>query len=156
MSKPKFAFKRKAPAPAASIIPAAQAPIAPTATLVSTPDGPPSTSSNLVLSSQSHKYITRADLAAHAQQTDLSIFDLDHCIVDLLPPDASDAADTEPHIAISALHARNLTNCVLLLPAVEGSALLHDMTRCVVALGCHQVFTTRAGRSFLCRAESLY
>lgn len=105
---------------------------------------PSSTSSNLMLSSQSHKYITRADLAAHAQQTDLSIFDLEHCIVDLLAPDASDGPDANPHIVISALHARNLTDCVLLLPAVEGSALLHDMARCVIVLGCHQVRLPRA------------
>ncbi|KJA25353.1 hypothetical protein HYPSUDRAFT_424620 [Hypholoma sublateritium FD-334 SS-4] len=134
--KPKFAFKRKAPNPGAVATSTAQVAVAPTPTPA--PEAPSSTSSNLVLSSQSHKYITRADLAAHAQQTDLSIFDLEHCVVDLLPPDASDAPDAKKHISISALHARNLTDCVLLLPTVEGSALLHDMTRCVIVVGCHQ------------------
>lgn len=88
-----------------------------------------------MLSAQSHKYITRAELPEHAQQTDLSLSDLDNCIVDLLPP--GDGA--EAHLTISALHARNLSNCVLLLPAVAGSALLHDLARCTIVLGCHQV-----------------
>ncbi|KAF8186413.1 tubulin binding cofactor C-domain-containing protein [Pholiota molesta] len=138
--KSKFAFKRKTGATSAPAAPKpglASEPLEPSAV-----PNPPSTSSsnsgpsNLILSSRSRQYLTRSDLSEHPQQTDLSLSDLESCVVNLLPPTAEDAA--EGHIKISALHARNLTNCVLLLPEVEGSALLHDMFNCVVVLGCHQ------------------
>ena len=66
--------------------------------------------------------------------TDLSISDLDGCVVDLL----SSALAPQP-LTFNALHARNVRNTVLLLPFVEGSAMIHDMDNCVIVLGCHQV-----------------
>ncbi|KAF8958938.1 tubulin binding cofactor C-domain-containing protein [Flammula alnicola] len=133
--KSRFAFKRKPQAPTAPTAPPTEASTKDTPVVNPAPS-PSSTSSNLSLSSHSHKYLTRSDLPDHPQQTDLSVSDLDNCIVDLLPSITNGGLGE--YMIISALHARNLTNCVLLLPAIEGSALLHDLTRCVIVLGSHQ------------------
>lgn len=87
----------------------------------------------------SHQYLTWASLPTPPGPTsDLSLSDLDHCIVNLLPEEAN---ATSP-CAFTALHIRNVTNTILILPIVDGSALIHDMTNCVMALGCHQVRAT--------------
>jgi len=39
---------------------------------------------------------------------------------------------------ISALHIRNVKNSILLLPALEGSVILHDLLNCIVVVKCHQ------------------
>ena len=45
-----------------------------------------------------------------------------------------------PAMAPTAVHIRNVINCVLLLPVIKGSILLYDLQRCVVVIpGCHQV-----------------
>lgn len=126
--KSKFAFKRK-PQTSSSANPVVSA------KAVDPPAASASPSSNLVLSSHSHKYLTRDSLPEHPQQTDLSLSDLDHCIVDLIPA----SANGQDQLIISALHARNLSHCVILLPLIEGSALLHDISHCMIVLGCHQV-----------------
>ncbi|KAJ7628454.1 tubulin binding cofactor C-domain-containing protein [Roridomyces roridus] len=120
--KSKFAFKRKPPGPTTTTTtptPAATSNIAP----------PPSTttpSTNLTLSSHSSQYLTKTALPPASQSSDLSISDLSNCIVNLL--------DSK----FSALHIRNLTDTVLLLPVIQGSILLHDLRRCTVVAGCHQ------------------
>ncbi|KIM36139.1 hypothetical protein M413DRAFT_449346 [Hebeloma cylindrosporum] len=135
VAKPKFAFKRKPKPPASASPPASTPKASPARTATSTPL---STSTNLVLSTHTHKYLTRSDLTDHPQQTDLAISDLDFCIIDLLPSSTTTNDGSSGNMIISALHARNLTNCVLLLPVIEGSALLHDLSQCVIVLGSHQ------------------
>jgi len=92
------------------------------------------TSSNLTLSQQTRAYLTISSLPTHLQQSDLSLSDLNDCIVNLLPH--SSGGDS---LKISALHARNLKNCVVLLPSVDGSALLENVSGSIIVLGCHQV-----------------
>ncbi|KAJ3549442.1 hypothetical protein NMY22_g886 [Coprinellus aureogranulatus] len=58
-------------------------------------------------------------------------FSLNRCVVNLLPPKDS-------QLRFSALHIRNLSDSVLLLPFNDGSALIHDIKNCVLVLGCHQ------------------
>jgi hypothetical protein len=135
-TKPKFAFKRKAggtkapqatPSESLTPVPLAQQPAAET---------PPS--SYRTLSARAHAYLTRADLPPSAAgQSDLTIADLEHCVLDLCTyvANAVGAHDLAP----TALHIRNLRDCVVLLPPVPGSALLHDLTRCVIVVACHQV-----------------
>ena len=144
MPKSKFAFKRR-PSAAVATNPTSE----PSSTQIPPPplqaqNAPPSSaaSTNLSLSSHSHRYLTREALPSHPAQSDLSISDLDHCIVNLLPSASSSSSSSsgiDTPLIISALHARNLSDCVVLLPGVDGSALLHDLERCVVVLGCHQV-----------------
>ncbi|PPQ96074.1 hypothetical protein CVT26_004706 [Gymnopilus dilepis] len=135
-AKPKFAFKRKPQTPAPGTSASSSSPA-----LVKDPSPPPHSStstpisSNVTLSSHRHKNLTRADLQGHPLQTDLSLSDLDNCVVNLLP---SKESSDRGELTISALHARNLTNCVIILPIIQGSALLHDLTRCIIVLGCHQ------------------
>ncbi|KAF7798187.1 hypothetical protein EIP86_009404 [Pleurotus ostreatoroseus] len=135
--KPKFAFKRKTPktVPASST---SSTPIASSAPSAKSPVTTEQTSSpHLLLSNRSYKYLDRTALADLESSSDLTISDLDHCVVNLLPsPSASVTAQT---YKFTALHVRNLTNTVLVLPAIDGSALLHDLKRCTIVLGCHQV-----------------
>ena len=139
--KSKFAFRRR---PAAAVAatnfesPSSEPSSPPP---LQTQNAPPSSaaSTHLSLSSHSHRYLTRGDLPSHPAQSDLSISDLDHCIVNLLPSASSSGSGIDTPLIISALHARNLSDCVVLLPNVDGSALIHDLERCVVVLGCHQV-----------------
>ncbi|KAH9481509.1 Tubulin-folding cofactor C [Psilocybe cubensis] len=136
--KSKFAFKRKpkaadsAPAPPLSPAPVTT-PVDPKQSVTVLP-----TPTHLVLSSKSHQYITRASLPEHPQQTDLALSDLDNCVVNLLPPIPSISDGRTESLILTALHARNLTNCIILLPSIEGSALLHDMSNCILVLGSHQ------------------
>lgn len=127
--KPKFSFKRKQP------LVQQQAPLS---EVVANPPvqkrQPVSIASNsLVLSSRSNEYLTTAAPLNYSEPSDVSIYNLDNCVVDFL----GKAKNETPKI--SALHGRNLTNCVLYLPLIEGSVLLHDLKQCVIVLGCHQV-----------------
>ncbi|KAF5384269.1 hypothetical protein D9615_003298 [Tricholomella constricta] len=131
----KFAFKRKAAVPpsVASISPRG------TRTAVVAP-GLQAPTTHLSLSSRSYELLTLESLPRSSSQEDLAIYNLDHCIVDLLSPVQSDDAvqTSYPRLDISALHVRNLTDTVLLLPAIDGSVLIHDLTRCTIVIGCHQ------------------
>lgn len=126
-AKPKFAFKRKdgaskpVPVPAASASPAPAQVKADASTTFRT------------LSSRSSVRLTWADVpSSQSGQHDLTIADLDHCILDLLPRDGSEER-------LTALHIRDVRDCVLLLPQVAGSVLMHSLERCILVVGCHQV-----------------
>ncbi|KAJ7672611.1 tubulin binding cofactor C-domain-containing protein [Mycena polygramma] len=131
--KSKFAFKRKAPV--ASIpSPVSSAP----ETLSSSQPESASISTNLTLSSHSLEYLTKASVPNSSQASDLTISDLHKCVVNLLPDASDESPAQEGYSQISALHIRNLTDTVLLLPVIRGSVLFHDLRRCVVVVGCHQ------------------
>ena len=147
--KTKFAFKRKAPQKPASPLPlsvpqSSSAP-APTTAGARAPISPDPATTGLTISGHSRSYLTRSSLSSPWNTpSDLTISDLDSCIVNLVssesnssPLDAGADASQTPHF--TALHVRNLSNTVLILPAIGGSALLHDMRNCVIALGSHQV-----------------
>lgn len=128
--KPRFAFKRStAAAPSPSPIPRSELT---TVASVST-FSQSSTSSNSFISSHTHRYLTIASLVGPPPTSDLTISDLDHCILNLLPTSGQAQLD------ISAIHLHKISNSVLLLPIVNGSILIHDLSRCVIVTGCHQV-----------------
>ncbi|KAF9045246.1 tubulin binding cofactor C-domain-containing protein [Panaeolus papilionaceus] len=136
-SKGKFSFKKKAAvepsvSTAAPVVTPTPAPVNTSRTTIG--------SSILTLSNRENQYITRSNLPEHTQRTDLSVSDVKDCIIDLLP--SPEGGDTTPssgeQLELSALHIRNVTNCVILLPLVGGSALLHDIVNCILVLGCHQ------------------
>lgn len=89
-------------------------------------------STYLTLSNHSHARLSFASLptARDYAESDVTIADLDNCIVDLI-------SSSTP--VLTALHIRNLTNTILLLPVIKGSVLLHNLTRCIIVVGCHQV-----------------
>lgn len=60
---------------------------------------------------------------------DVTLSDLAYCVVNLIAPSK---------LTISAVHAQNLRNVVLLLPMIQSSIMLHDLDNCVVVVGCHQ------------------
>lgn len=97
---------------------------------------------NLALSSRSRSYLTLRSLpdsVFKAHLFDLTISDLDGCIVNLLPHLSKQPSLLTNNLDISALHVRKISNTILLLPEINGSILLHDLSRCVVVVGCHQV-----------------
>ncbi|EMD36984.1 hypothetical protein CERSUDRAFT_155385 [Gelatoporia subvermispora B] len=140
--KPKFSFKRKAnptpssPSPsdnrATQAIPPAVAPSTQTGT---------SQTNSLILTGQTHRYLTLSSLPVlqSSESSDLAISEISHCIINLTPlaGDAQEASAAPPSY-FTALHARNITDSILILPHINGSALLHDLTRCIIVLGCHQ------------------
>jgi len=99
---------------------------------------------NVTLVGQSNRYLTLRSLPAFRSDgergghSDLTLSDLDGCIVNLLSP-SSGQMSTGTGTGISAVHVRNVTNTVLFLPAdIRGSVILHGLVRCIVVVGCHQ------------------
>ncbi|KAJ7178009.1 tubulin binding cofactor C-domain-containing protein, partial [Mycena filopes] len=127
--KSKFAFKRKPAVPSATPVPIPT----PTAVPEISPPESASLSTNLALSSHSLRYLSKDSLPPTSEASDLTISDLNKCIVNLLP-----STQEGGHLRISAVHIRNLTDTVLILPPIQGSVLIHDLKRCVLVVGCHQ------------------
>lgn len=98
---------------------------------------------NLTLSSRSFEYLTFDAFPQSSLQHHLTVSDLDHCIVNLIPhsPQSDALGDGSPRarLDISALHVHNLTNTILLLPSIDGSVLLHSLSQCTLVVGCRQV-----------------
>lgn len=129
-TKPKFSFKRKDRSERPpSAIPEIEPPI-PVETINRLP------TSHLSLASKSGCLLTRTSFPGSSStpiDSELIITDLDNCIVDLMDGNSDTMNPT-------AVHIRNVANCVLLLPIIKGSVLLHGLQRCVLAIpGCHQV-----------------
>lgn len=139
MPKTKFAFKRRPPAPAAATS-ASESPVPTAVPAASSPPPHTPASTNLILSSHTLRYLSRNSLPSAPHASDLTISDLNKCIVNLFPDTSGgESAPGSSHTELSALHVRNLTDTILLLPDVQGSVLLHDLHRCIVVVGCHQV-----------------
>lgn len=121
--KPKFAFRRTAAPSKASPHVDAPTPVQNT---------PTNTTSNLTIASYQNRYLNISVLptASLDRASDLSISDLQGCVVNLLAP--------LPH-DFSAVHIRNLKDCLLLLPLIKGSILLHNLIHCTLVVGCHQL-----------------
>lgn len=154
--KARFAFKRKVvPVPAPMPTPApASAPALGLALLTqaaTNEDGSadPSVSGDkggsesmgMTLSGRSKQYLMLADISGGREGEgggrDLTVRDLDGCIVNL---SATSSPDVELRVKFSAVHVRDVTNIVLILPVdVSGSVILHGLRRCLVVVGCHQV-----------------
>ncbi|TCD63589.1 hypothetical protein EIP91_005197 [Steccherinum ochraceum] len=131
--KPKFAFKRKQAAPSSGqTTPSTKPPL-------TSPNAASSTSTTISnnarsLSGHSGAYLGPTSLPASssASGSELTISDVDNCIINLFPT-SSEGADV-----ISALHVKNVKRSVLLLPVMSGSAILHDVQDTVLVIGCHQ------------------
>lgn len=157
-AKPKFAFKRALkPAAAApgtqptSTSPAAAALSAATHPSPAVVRGPPAVPPTaLTLASVAPGYLTTHDLTSTSTPTTTSttassrtaqsllISSFHDSFVDLLPSD--DAPSTASSTAtFSALYLYDLSDCVVLLPPIGGSVMLHNCKRCTIVLGVHQV-----------------
>jgi len=92
----------------------------------------PLPSSYLTLSSHSQSRLSFSSLpnSQDFSESDLTIADLDNCIVDLV------GQTTQP--ILTAIHIRNISDTILVLPIIKGSVLLHDIRRCIIVVGCHQ------------------
>ncbi|KAK0498762.1 tubulin binding cofactor C-domain-containing protein [Armillaria luteobubalina] len=129
-SKPvsRFSFKKRQ---------AASRPL-PTATVTAEPSSqePSSSQASILSFSTRNDEILTVDLS-DACARDVTLSDLANCVVNLIAPSK---------LTISAVHAQNLRNVVLLLPMIQSSIMLHDLDNCVVVVGCHQ-FRMHTSRS---------
>jgi len=128
-TRPKFAFKRKGGSKKPTPDPAEVKPPISAETISTSP------TSHLSLTSKSGCLVTFASLPGAPSipiDSELIIANLDSCIVDMLESDST----MDP----AAVHIANVANCVILLPAIKGSVLVHDIQRCVLVISrCHQV-----------------
>jgi len=119
---PRFSFRRGATKPK----PRTSAVVPPSATAQSTP-----VESAGTLAVFSHRYLTILDIRSSNTSAEVSVSDLDECIVNLLPGDEDDSK-------ITALHVQRVSRSVILLPRISGSIILYDLSQCVIVVGCHQ------------------
>lgn len=93
-------------------------------------------------------YISRAALhgPGAAESASLLIADLRGSVVDLVATDGQAGAAGEDGVAVaaagaewSAVYLYDLTECVVLLPLMKGSVMIHNCKKCIVLLGVHQV-----------------
>jgi hypothetical protein len=134
LPKKKFAFKRKADRPQVFALPTSPQ---------ATPSQPgrdhlSEVSTFHKLSAHSNCRLSLQSLPTFGDDTptfDLTISDLNRCIVDLCSP----ATITSPHLQLplTSLHIRDLKDTILILPNV-GSVLLHNLHTCTVIVACHQ------------------
>ncbi len=122
-SKPvsKFAFRKKAPRGDATVKPSA-APLRAAATVA--PSG-----SVLQLGDQTGRYITTEALSGERSENSLDLSNLTSCLVNLIDMGSP----------LMALYAKNLNNCIVILPPIQGSAILHNLVDCTIAFSCQQV-----------------
>jgi hypothetical protein len=138
--KTKFTFKRKADKPQLSAAPLPP-PSSPSANGLGEGDAihNAGTSTFHKLSSLSHCRLSSQSiptLGAATPSFDLTISDLDRCIVDLCG--IAEAVPRQNQPCLTALHARDLRETILILSNVKGSVLLHNLHQCTVIVACHQ------------------
>ncbi|WVN89855.1 uncharacterized protein L203_105085 [Cryptococcus depauperatus CBS 7841] len=66
----------------------------------------------------------------------LSLFALSRCVIDLRP--RSFSSNTETGGILTALHAQNLDQCIVIAPVLPSSAMLSGLTHCLIIVGCQQ------------------
>lgn len=147
-AKPKFSFQRKTNTSSAS----ASGPSKQGITALQVPSTQPA-STFYTLQKHAHQYLTSTALpppTAGQPQSDLTISDLDHCIVNLCSWTSQSQSVSERSWSheLTALHIRNLRSTIVILPNISGSILLHGLERCVILASCHQVKTTILCYSF--------
>ncbi|KAI0248006.1 tubulin binding cofactor C-domain-containing protein [Lactifluus subvellereus] len=135
--KLKFAFKRKTNKPPLSATPT-PSPSSHDTNMHGERDSLPQAvmSTFHKISSHSHNRLSLQSIptfGADSPSSDLTISDLDHCIVDLCS-----TAPLQNKLPLTALHVRDLNETILVLPNVKGSVLLHNLHKCTVIVACQQ------------------
>ncbi|GAA6010883.1 hypothetical protein JCM11491_004581 [Sporobolomyces phaffii] len=141
--KSKFSFKRSAaPSPSAQTPTIQRPPSTVTLPGPTTPralSGPSIPRTSLTISSRSDQYLSSTSLPSSetAASEALLLHDLTNCLVDLLPtPNAQVGSSTST--AFPAVYLSGLKSCVVLLPKIDGSVMIHDCQGCTLVLGGHQ------------------
>ena len=138
LPKKKFVFKRRADRPPVVDVPTL--PPSPQATLAQPGRDHLSTVSTFYrLSKHSNCRLSLKSLPTFGDDTptfDLTISDLNRCIVDLCSPAKISSPHHQP--PLTALHIRDLKDTILILPNVKGSVLLYNLHMCTVIVACHQ------------------
>jgi len=90
------------------------------------------------------EFLTWSDLKlteGHEDDIDISFSALSECIVNMIEEPGSSAVDGRKPRVIRAFHAKGLRRCIIMLPNVQGSALIRDCEDCIIAVSCYQVRT---------------
>jgi len=136
--KTKFAFKRRTDKPNISAAPS----LPPSSRSTDEPgegDAAPGTSNFHKLSSHSNRRLSLRSIPAlveEAQSFNMTISDLERCVVDLRVTAETVPRQKQAHL--TALHAQDLRDTILVLLNVKGSVILHGLHRCTVIVACHQ------------------
>lgn len=130
--KAKFAFKRGATKPSTT---KAYASISQSSSQISsgtTPENAALTSTPadtlppaLAFVNRSQERLTTGELPSGA---DILLAGLSECVADLRGPDT-----------VTAVQIRDVTNSIIVLPAVHGAVMIHGATRCTIVVSCRQV-----------------
>ncbi|EJD02045.1 uncharacterized protein FOMMEDRAFT_168603 [Fomitiporia mediterranea MF3/22] len=170
-SQRKFAFKKSS---STNVAPPPRPSPGSTSTQSTQPPAmvtPPTSNSNLQISSASFQTFSAASLLRQfpsSRSSDLTISSLDHCIVDLLPPAPDPSSSNVVHdpeskgnadktgnpnaqnllekgndsnLNLTAVHIRDIKNSILILGHIQGSILVHNLERCILVAACHQLRT---------------
>jgi hypothetical protein len=136
--KTKFTFKRKTVKPRLSVPPSPH----PSSRSANEPGEGDATLGTLAFHRlSSHSYCglslpSISTLGAGPPSFDLTISDLDHCVVDLRG--TADTVHNQNQPCLTALQARDLRETILILPNAKGSVLLQNLNRCTVIVACHK------------------
>ena len=93
---------------------------------------------------RSRKFLTWSDLKSTENNEgtiDISLSSLSECVVDLVSGCEAPSSSSQPPRTIRAFHAKGLRRCIIVMPNVQGSALIHDCEDCVIAVSAYQVRT---------------
>ncbi|KAH9053606.1 tubulin binding cofactor C-domain-containing protein [Lactarius vividus] len=140
LPKKKFAFKRKGDRAPVLAMPTS---------LQATPPQPRQDHMSAVstfhkLSARSNCRLSLQSLPTFEDDTptfDLTISDLNRCIVDLCSP--AKIATPYHQLSLTALHIRDLKDTILVLPNMKGSVLLHNLHTCTVIFRMHSSTNVR-------------
>jgi hypothetical protein len=97
---------------------------------------------------RSREFLTWSDLKSTENKegtTDISLSSLSECVVNLVSGCEAPSSGSQPPRTIRAFHAKGLRRCVIMMPNVQGSALIHDCEDCVIAVSAYQVRTFALG-----------
>ncbi|KAI5477177.1 hypothetical protein MNV49_006621 [Pseudohyphozyma bogoriensis] len=136
--KPKFSFKKKAPA-ASTSAPTPPAPTPSSSTPPPTSKPPPIPPSALTLTSSTPRYLSCDDLptSTSANAEALVISGLKDCVVDLVGK-GKRVERKEGASSWSALYLYDLAGSTVLVPPLSGSLMVHGCQDCTLVVGGHQ------------------
>jgi hypothetical protein len=87
---------------------------------------------------RSREFLTWSDLKLTDNTegtTDISLSSLSECVVNLVE---TVSTDSHPR-TIRAFYAKGLRRCIIMMPNIQGSGLLHDCEDCIIAVSPYQV-----------------
>lgn len=83
----------------------------------------------VLLKDESNTILRLDQKTIEKKSIDVLLSNLKNCIVIL----------EDPNITISAVHIKDVQDCVILCGKIDGSVLIYDIKHSLLVVGCHQV-----------------